>query len=74
MAWLKKRHDLIERNGGNVATQRLIERGLFTVVWKEFGGKPRPVKRLTGKGIVFYAKEFGVRPPAPPSEALLPGF
>ncbi|MFH6786649.1 phage antirepressor [Methylobacterium sp. MA0201] len=74
VAWLKGRHDLFERNGGNVASQRLIDRGLFTVVWAEHGGKPRPVTRLTGKGIVFYAKELGVKPPAPPSQGLLPGF
>ncbi|SFE90418.1 phage antirepressor KilAC domain-containing protein [Methylobacterium sp. yr596] len=74
VAWLKGRHDLYERNGGNVASQRLIDRGLFTVVWAEHGGKPRPVTRLTGKGIVFYAKELGVKPPAPPSQGSLPGF
>ena len=74
VAWLKGRHDLFERNGGNMASQRLIDRGLFTVVWAEHGGKPRPVTRLTGKGIVFYAKELGVKPPAPPSQGSLPGF
>lgn len=74
--WLKDRGDLYEL-GGNVASAKMTKRGLFTVVWKPFGGKPRPVTRLTGKGMVFYAGKLGVKPPVgpPPSpQGLLPGL
>ncbi|WP_264048947.1 hypothetical protein [Methylobacterium flocculans] len=37
-------------------------------------GKPRPTTKLTGKGIVHYARELGVRPPAISKQGLLPGF
>lgn len=74
VAWLRERGDLFDHNGGPVAKQALIDRELFTVVWEEDGGKPRPKTRVTGKGIVFYAKALGVRPPGPPSQAFLPGL
>lgn len=74
IAWLKDRGDVFELNKGNVAKQRLIDQGLFTVRWEPFGGKPRPTTKVTGKGIVHYAKALGVRPPQQPPQALLPGF
>ncbi len=72
--WLRERRDLYDLNGGPVAQQRLIDRGLFEVVWAVHGGKPRPTTKLTGKGMVHYAKELGVRPPGPASQGLLPGL
>lgn len=72
--WLRERRDLYDLNGGPVAKQTLIDRGLFEVVWTVHGGKPRPTTKLTGKGMVFYARELGVRPPGPPPQALLPGL
>lgn len=74
VAWLKDRGDLYELNGGPVANERAIRRGLFEVLWAVHGGKPRPTTKVTGKGMVHYAKELGVRPPGPPSHALLPGL
>lgn len=74
IAWLKDRGDLFERNGGNVALQSLIDRGVYQVVWQDYGGKPRPTTKLTGKGVVHYARLLGVKPPAAPAQALLPGF
>lgn len=74
IAWLLERGDLHKLNGGNVAKERLINQGLFTVRWEPFGGKPRPTTKVTGKGIVHYAKALGVRPPQQPPQALLPGF
>ncbi len=74
VAWLKDRHDLFERNGGNVAKQDLIDRGIFQVVWQDYGGKPGPTTKLTGRGIVHYARVLGVRPPGAPAQAHLPGF
>lgn len=74
IAWLEGRGDLYRLNNGLVASQRLIERGLYTVVWEEFGGKPRPTTKVTGRGIVHYARELGVKPPGAPAQALLPGF
>lgn len=74
VACLEANGDLFRLNGGLVAKQRLIDRGLFTVVWAEHGGKPRPTTRLTGKGIVHYARELGVRPPHISMQGILPGF
>lgn len=74
VAWLRERGDLFDLNGGPVANQALIDRELLTVVREEHGGKPRPETRVIGKGIVFYAKALGVRPPGPPSQAPLPGL
>lgn len=71
--WLRERRDLYDLNGGPVAKQTLIDRGLFEVVWA-VGGKPRPITKFTGKSMVHYAKELGVRPPGPPSQAILPGL
>lgn len=72
--WLRDRKDLYDLDDGPVPKQHLINRGLFTVVWREFGGKQRPTTKLTGRGIVHYARELGVRPPGAPAQALLPGF
>lgn len=72
--WLRERGDLYDLNGGPVAKQDLINRKLFDVAWAVHGGKPRPTTKLTGKGVVHYARLLGVRPPAPPSQGLLPGF
>lgn len=72
--WLRGRGDLYDLDDGPVPKQRLIDRGLFTVVFREFGGKPRPTTKLTGKGVVHYARELGVRPPGPSAQALLPGL
>lgn len=47
---------------------------MFTDRWEPFGGKPRPMTKVTGKGIVHYARALGVRPPQQPPQALLPGF
>lgn len=71
--WLLGRGDIYRRNG-LCARQHLIDRGLYTMGWEEFGGKPRPVTRLTGKGVVHYAKILGVRPPEPPRQGALPGI
>lgn len=72
--WLRERGDLYDLDDGPVPKQHLIDRGVFTVVWREFGGKQRPTTKITGKGIVHYAKALGVRPPGAPVQALLPGL
>jgi prophage antirepressor-like protein len=72
--WLRTRGDLYDLNGGPVPKETLTKRGLFEVAWEMHGGKPRPTTKLTGKGIVFYARELGVRPPGAPAQALLPGL
>jgi phage antirepressor YoqD-like protein len=72
--WLMERGDLYDLDDGPVPKQRLMNRGQFTVVWREFGGKQRPTMKLTGRGIVHYAREFGVCPPGAPAQALLPGL
>lgn len=74
VAWLRERGDIYDLNGGPVAKEPLIKRGLFEVAWEMHGGKPRPTTKITGKGIVFYAKALGVRPPAPSAQRLLPGI
>jgi len=74
IGWLKDRGDLFDLGEGPVPKQPLIDRKLFVIVWREFGGKQRPTTRLTGKGVVHYARELGVRPPQSPPQALLPGF
>ena len=74
VGWLKDRGDLFDLGEGPVPKQPLIDRKLFVIIWREFGGKQRPTTRLTGRGIVFYAKALGVRPPQVSPQALLPGF
>lgn len=74
VAWLRDRGDLYDLNGGPVPMEPLIKRGLFIVLWEHHGGKPRPATKLTGKGIVHYARELGVRPPQASPQGLLPGF
>lgn len=71
--WLRARGDIYRRAGSLCFKQHLIDRGLFVVRWKLYGSTPRPETRLTGKGIVFYAKLLGVRPPQRPRQPLLPG-
>lgn len=72
--WLKERGDLYDLNGGPVAKQDLINRKLFDVAWEIHGGKPRPTTKVTGKGILHYARALNVRPPQVSPQALLPGF
>lgn len=72
--WLRDRGDLYDLNGGPVAKEVLVKRGLFQVAWEMYAGKPRPTTKLTGKGIVHYARELGVKPPALSPQDLLPGF
>lgn len=74
VAWLRERGDLYDLNGGPVPMEPPIKRGLFIVLWEHHGGKPRPATKLTGKGIIHYAKALGVRPPQVSPQALLPGF
>lgn len=72
--WLRTRGDLYDLNGGPVAKETLIKRKLFEVAWEMHGGKPRPTTKVTGKGIVHYAGELGVKPPPLSNQALLPGL
>ncbi|MBE7197322.1 MAG: phage antirepressor KilAC domain-containing protein [Parafilimonas terrae] len=72
--WLRDRGDLYDLNGGPVPKQDLINRKLYQVAWAEHGGKPRPTTKITGRGMVYYAKALGVRPPGAPAQALLPGL
>ena len=74
VAWLRERGDLYDLNGGPVAKEALVKRGLFTVAWEMHGGKPRPTTKVTGKGVVHYARAIGVRPPGAPAQGLLPGI
>jgi prophage antirepressor-like protein/phage antirepressor YoqD-like protein len=72
--WLRERGDLYDLNGGPVAKQDLINRKLFDVAWEIHGGKPRPTTKITGKGILHYARALNVRPPQVSPQGLLPGF
>ncbi|GJD79591.1 hypothetical protein GCM10007886_33340 [Methylobacterium gregans] len=69
VAWLRERGDLYDLNGGPVAKEALVKRGLLTVAWEMHGGKPRPTTKVTGKGVVHYARALGVRPPGRPHRA-----
>ena len=72
--WLRGRGDLFRRGGSNAAKQHLIARGLFVMRLDRNGASVRPVVRMTGKGLVTYAKILGVKPPLPPRQGKLPGF
>ena len=72
--WLRTRGDLYDLNGGPVPKEALIKKGFFKVSFEMYGGEPRPTTKVTGKGIVHYARELGVKPPALSPQGLLPGF
>ncbi|GJD87119.1 hypothetical protein BHAOGJBA_0619 [Methylobacterium hispanicum] len=72
--WLLGRSDIYRRAGSLCGRQYLIDRGILTVRWEPYGGKPRPVTKITGKGVVHYAKLLGVKPPSAPAQGLLPGL
>lgn len=74
VTWLCTRIDLYNLGGGPVEKEPLIKMGLFQVGFEMYGGAPRPTTKLSGKGLVHYAKELGVRPPVLSRQGLLPGF
>ena len=75
--WLRARSELYDLAVGLMPKEPfiLIKKGLPKVSFETYGGEPRPITKLTGKGLVHYARKLDVRPPGPvPPQGLLPGF